>query len=214
MKNNIEYLSKLCSVALVLLLLFLSACKEKDNIEPQGFVSAEIDGKDWFKKRSNQYKKTANFKPVGSIGRTDSSNKFFCSNREITIAMGVKSQNFPLTESIAIYIPKAMLKEGSYKVYISGNHWEDDRSNEDCSKQQISSQFRITGEDPPPVEYILNEGKENFLKILKIDRQNRFIEGRFQLNYNFSNKFISSSNLETTYDFKNGYFKIYYNIDI
>ena len=185
--------------------MVLFQCKTKDNIEPQGFISADVDGKDWFKKKSKQGKRKPNFKPYALVYKANPLDTFFCNSREISITFGVIDKNIPFAEYVNIYLPKAMLLEGNYKVFNS----EIDNKNEDCSKKQISSLFSITSEDPPSIRYELNEKKENLLKILKIDRQNKYIEGQFQLNY----KLVSPNN-EENLDFKNGYFKIYYTIDL
>jgi hypothetical protein len=187
---------------ILILLLFLAACSDK-NSDPNLIIKAELDGKDWIKCAKKGFGKgneTLGKIYIDNSGITGDCNKIF-----LNLSLGVKKD---LTAN-TISFQGLPFVVGLY--YLS-----DSKINEiiDCSTFKfVKTEFVFFSEDQGLAPYDLNLKENNFIEIIKIDKINKTIEGKFEVNLNYSEAWAKSEYYKPTINLKNGYFKIPYTFD-
>lgn len=79
-----------------------------------------------------------------------------------------------------------------------------------CGSSNVGANYYLLGSDGDAIEgvYLITESENNIIKITQIDKKNKFIEGEFELSFK---KVEGPQNASNVIEFKNGYFKAYYN---
>jgi hypothetical protein len=78
-----------------------------------------------------------------------------------------------------------------------------------CGSSNVGANYYLLGSDGDAIEgvYLITESENNLIKITQIDKKNKFIEGEFELSFK---KVEGPQNASNVIEFKNGYFKAYY----
>lgn len=79
-----------------------------------------------------------------------------------------------------------------------------------CGSSNVGANYYLLGSDGDAIEgvYLITESENNIIKITQINKKNKFIEGEFELSFK---KVEGPQNASNVIEFKNGYFKAYYN---
>jgi hypothetical protein len=186
--------------ALFLLLFLFYACT-KDYSDPKLIIKVDLNGKDWIKSvRKDLPKIYRNL--FGKVYKYEDVSKS-CEKQFIGVRFGFESERqLEFLRFIALDNLPTVL--GKYNVTDNTGVFE-------CEQNAVKATFVLNNE-MRYVNYSLDTGFNNTVEIIKIDRVNKFIEGRFDLIFNNVSEQIGDN--PKTLNFQNGYFKIPYTIDI